>query len=630
MHVGTDHVPPSLPSLEARLKELGWINGRNIRLIWRNLEPDEADGQAKEFVRERVNVIVAFEDQSIRAAQAATARPKDHIPVVFLHPSDPVRDGLVKSLSHPGGNLTGVFGARDVVAKQLELYQLLVPRLRRVLTLVDPTDPGTGRLLAQYRAAASQLRPSPELVIRDVSTARDLKRVFGSLRPGEIDGAFLLSLEASAQLLGADDPPGRPREAPGAGPQEGLGQERRALLLRGRPSTHRTAGGPLRRQHPQGGSPFRLVRRGCPGRRVRDQSEDREQARHPRPTADDHSSGRGLPVAHRRLIWKYTAVVVTLVAAAVISVGLTELYFSYQDSKRALTGFERDKASSAATSIEQLVQDLLLELDAVAQPTTSTGNAGLQERNQDFHRLLDRDRSISRVSYVDANGHERVRTSALETDRIGTGADLSRSHTFLVARAKQRYFSRVHFENGSPHLTVSVAERAPGHGVVVADIDLHSIRQVIDRAHVGTAGYAYAVDSRGELVTHPNINLVLRHTSFASLPQVRAALRGRANAAGDRARIGRDRARDESAQRVPDDQTARLARVRRAAAQRGFRPAQVRDLAHRFPAGRLPAAGHCDERPARSQAGAADRVDPGCGGEDRFRFAQPADRGSEQ
>jgi hypothetical protein len=93
---------------------------------------------------------------------------------------------------------------------------------------------------------------------------------------------------------------------------------------------------------------------------------------------------------------------VTLVAAAVVSVGLTELYFSYQDSKRALTGFERDKASSAATSIEQLVQNLLLALDAVAQPTTSKGSAGLQERNQDFHRLLDRDGSISRVSYVDA------------------------------------------------------------------------------------------------------------------------------------------------------------------------------------------------------------------------------------
>ena len=104
-----------------------------------------------------------------------------------------MRDGLVKSLSRPGGNLTGIFGARDVVAKQLELYELLVPGLHRVLTLIDPDDPATGRLLAQYRAAASLLERPVELVIRKVSTARDLERVFRSLRPGQVDGAFLLS-----------------------------------------------------------------------------------------------------------------------------------------------------------------------------------------------------------------------------------------------------------------------------------------------------------------------------------------------------------------------------------------------------------------------------------------------------
>jgi len=87
---------------------------------------------------------------------------------------------------------------------------------------------------------------------------------------------------------------------------------------------------------------------------------------------------------------------VTLVVAAVVSVGLTELYFSYQDSKRALTRFELDKASAAATSIEQLVQNLLLELDAVAQPTAASGPAGLRQRNQDFHRLLDRDSLANR------------------------------------------------------------------------------------------------------------------------------------------------------------------------------------------------------------------------------------------
>jgi putative tryptophan/tyrosine transport system substrate-binding protein len=200
MHTGTDHVPPSLATLKARLKELGWIEGRNIELIFRNLEPHESEAQAMRFVLDRVDLIVAFEDTSIRAAQAATtaalgpiAKTQSRIPVVFLHPSDPVREGLVKSFARPGGNLTGVFLARDLVAKQLELFQLLVPRLRRVLTLVDPEDPTTERHLRDYQAAAAQLGRPLELVIGEASTPSDLRRVFRALRPGEFDGAFVLS-----------------------------------------------------------------------------------------------------------------------------------------------------------------------------------------------------------------------------------------------------------------------------------------------------------------------------------------------------------------------------------------------------------------------------------------------------
>lgn len=193
MHVGTDHIPPSWPSLKARLEELGWSEGRNIELMFRNLEPDAAATQASVFAGQGVDVIVAFEDTSISAAQEATAGTRDPIPIVFLHPSDPVRDGLVESLSHPDRNLTGVYAARDVVAKQLELYQLLVPRLRRVLTLVDPEDPATERLLPGYKAAAVRLPRPLELDIREASSARELRRIFRSLRPGEVDGAFLLS-----------------------------------------------------------------------------------------------------------------------------------------------------------------------------------------------------------------------------------------------------------------------------------------------------------------------------------------------------------------------------------------------------------------------------------------------------
>jgi putative ABC transport system substrate-binding protein len=208
MHVGTDHVPPSLSTLVARLAELGWIDGSHdalvatlieqgrikgprIELIWRNLEPEAVEDQAAAYVGERVDVIVAFEDKSIRAAQAATTPMDDPIPIVFLHPSDPVRDGLVESLSHPGGNLTGVFGARDPVVRQLELYKQITPGLRRLLTLVDPTDVATPLLLTEARDAAERLGLA--LDVREVSTAAGLESAFQSLVPGDVDGAFLLS-----------------------------------------------------------------------------------------------------------------------------------------------------------------------------------------------------------------------------------------------------------------------------------------------------------------------------------------------------------------------------------------------------------------------------------------------------
>ncbi len=193
MHVGTDHVPPSWPALKGRLEELGWTDGQNIELMWRNLEPYEVAAQASVFLGQGVDVMVAFEDSSIGAAEAVTAGLPHPIPIVFLHPSDPVRDGLVETLAHPDSNLTGVYGARDEVDKQLEIYQLLVPRLHRMLTLVDPTDPRTERLLPDYQAAAAQLPRPLDLDIREASSAQDLRRIFRSLRPGEVDGAFLLS-----------------------------------------------------------------------------------------------------------------------------------------------------------------------------------------------------------------------------------------------------------------------------------------------------------------------------------------------------------------------------------------------------------------------------------------------------
>jgi putative ABC transport system substrate-binding protein len=232
MHVGLDHVPTSLEGIADGLKELGWdlptdkvdgciknlqtscdLEGETVKLIFRNLEKTAADAQAEAFVSEGVDLIVAFENTSIGAAQEATI--KSRTPVVFLHPSDPVRSGLVKSLASPRANLTGVFGARDLVARHLELYTQLVPDLKRVLALVDPEDSGTAWDLEQTQKAAKRL--GVELVVREATEATDVQKVFRSLRPGEVDAVMLLSaslrLNHTALTLGLAKKAGLPVQA---------------------------------------------------------------------------------------------------------------------------------------------------------------------------------------------------------------------------------------------------------------------------------------------------------------------------------------------------------------------------------------------------------------------------------
>ena len=187
-HVGLDHVPPSLGGLREGLKALGYEDGKNIRLDWRNL-PDEAAARmtAKEFVRDGVDLIVAFENQTVRAAIEATSV----IPIVMLHVADPVADGFVRSLSHPGGNVTGFAGFGNVPAKEIELFKALVPRLMRLLVLSDPRDPTSPRMLAEVRRAGTVLKF--DLVEREVSDAAQIAGVFRSVTPRDIDGVFLAS-----------------------------------------------------------------------------------------------------------------------------------------------------------------------------------------------------------------------------------------------------------------------------------------------------------------------------------------------------------------------------------------------------------------------------------------------------
>jgi putative ABC transport system substrate-binding protein len=140
------------------LKDTGYVEGDNVTITyrWAKNQLERLPELAAELVRRRVAVIAASGGvQVVFAAKAASAA----IPIVFLVPEDPVRLGLVTSLAHPGGNLTGINILNiELVAKQLELLRELVPRAARVAVLVNPVNPtSTESTLRAVEGAARAL-----------------------------------------------------------------------------------------------------------------------------------------------------------------------------------------------------------------------------------------------------------------------------------------------------------------------------------------------------------------------------------------------------------------------------------------------------------------------------------------
>src|SRR6185503_11409372 len=181
-HVGLDHVPPSLDGLRDGLKALGYEEGKNLKLDFRNL-PDEAAARvtAAEFARTKPDLVVAFENQTIRAAHGRIT----DIPVVFLHVTDPVAAGVVKSLAHPGGNITGLVALGNAPLKEVQLFKEIVPGLQRMLVLVDPDDPGVPQFKREVRQAASALKITT--MERSARTQKELERVFESITRSNTD-----------------------------------------------------------------------------------------------------------------------------------------------------------------------------------------------------------------------------------------------------------------------------------------------------------------------------------------------------------------------------------------------------------------------------------------------------------
>jgi putative ABC transport system substrate-binding protein len=123
-----------------RLRELGWIDGRNLAIEYRWAEGrnERYAEAAAELVRLKVDIIVTVVTPATLAAKQATTI----IPIVFGAATDPIGTGLVQSLARPGGNVTGLSNQiSDTSGKKLEFLREIVPSLRRLAILANPGNP---------------------------------------------------------------------------------------------------------------------------------------------------------------------------------------------------------------------------------------------------------------------------------------------------------------------------------------------------------------------------------------------------------------------------------------------------------------------------------------------------------
>jgi putative ABC transport system substrate-binding protein len=170
-----------------RLRELGWIEGRNIAIEYRWAEGrfERLAGFAADFVRQKVDIIVAEGTVAVIAAKQTA----ETIPIVFPLAGDPVGNKLVASLARPGGNVTGLsIQATDLAPKRLELFREIVPSLTLLAIMANVDSPNTALEVREVQATVRAL--GLEATAVEVRRTEDIAPAFEALK-GRADALYV-------------------------------------------------------------------------------------------------------------------------------------------------------------------------------------------------------------------------------------------------------------------------------------------------------------------------------------------------------------------------------------------------------------------------------------------------------
>jgi len=171
-----------------RLRELNWVEGRTIRFEyrWDEGHPERVKANAAELIRQNVDVIVTYE-KAVQLLKQATPT----IPIVFAISFDPVRDGLVQSLAHPGGNVTGMSAQlTDLVGKRLDLLRGVIPQLRRLAIMANAEYRVSMLEVGEVQAAARTL--GLEITPLEIRRTEDIAPAFETLK-SQSDALYVVS-----------------------------------------------------------------------------------------------------------------------------------------------------------------------------------------------------------------------------------------------------------------------------------------------------------------------------------------------------------------------------------------------------------------------------------------------------
>ncbi len=177
-----------IDALRAGLRDFGYVEGQNIAMDFRWAEGhnERLPELAAELVNLHPDVLITHGTPGTSAAKQATAR----VPVVMAVSGDAVATGLISSLAHPGGNVTGTtFFGPELAAKRLELISEAVPQSRRLAVLVNPANPVNVPVLAAMEKTAASL--NIELNQVTIRNSVELDSAFAQIAVQKVDGVAI-------------------------------------------------------------------------------------------------------------------------------------------------------------------------------------------------------------------------------------------------------------------------------------------------------------------------------------------------------------------------------------------------------------------------------------------------------